>query len=187
MNTCNISQFLPIQRNDGLSYFLLVAKRVIRILRRRKTATVGQEGEDLSSSSVDVVDGVNGAEVVDTGVELYNRLSISAPKASLEAALSYANLVHDGDAGVLGLLVKLHHGRRHVAGGDDILLVANGRLDDGSVERVRDQADDDVVLGNGGIEGLFVVDVERDGRGQLDALGELLCAFERSAGWGLIS
>lgn len=48
---------------------------------------------------------------------------------------------------------------------------------------VGDEADDDVVLGNGGIEGLVVVDVEGDGRGQLDAGRELLCAFEGSAGW----
>lgn len=101
----------------------------------------------------------------------------------METAPTYANLVHDGDTSVLGLLVKLQHSRRHVASGDDILLVSDGRLDDGGVKSVRDQADDQIVLSDGSIEGLFVVDVERDGSGQLNALGELLGAFESSAGW----
>lgn len=63
-----------------------------------------------------------------------------------------------------------------------MLLVSDGRLDDGGVVGVGDQADDQVVLGNGSIEGLFVVDVEGDGRGKVDTLGELLCLFESSAG-----
>lgn len=63
-----------------------------------------------------------------------------------------------------------------------MLLVSDGRLDDGGVVGVRDQANDQVVLGDGSIEGLFVVDIEGDGRGKVDALGELLCLFESSAG-----
>lgn len=63
-----------------------------------------------------------------------------------------------------------------------MLLVSDGGLDDGGVVGVRDQADDQVVLGNGSIESLFVVDVEGDGRGKVDALGELLCFLESSAG-----
>lgn len=130
---------------------------------------------------MDIVDGVNGAEVVDTGVKLYN---LSASFHHPNTSTTYTNLVHDGDAGILGLLVKLHHGRGDVAGGDDILLISDGGLDDGGVVCVGDQANDQVVLGNGSIESLFVVDVEGDGSGKLDALGELLGTFESSAGWG---
>ena len=95
---------------------------------------------------------------------------------------TYANLVHDGDTSSLGLLVELPHGGRDVAGGDHILLVADGRLDDEGVESVRDQADDKVMLGNFGIEGLLVTDVERDRGREVDALGELLGGPEGSAG-----
>lgn len=63
-----------------------------------------------------------------------------------------------------------------------MLLVSDGRLNDGGVVGVGDQADDQVVLGDGSIESLFIVDVEGDGRGKVDALGELLCLFESSAG-----
>lgn len=93
-----------------------------------------------------------------------------------------ANLVHDRDARILALLVELHHGRRHVAGGDDMLLLADSGLDDSGVERVGDQADDEVVLGDLRVEGLLVGDVERDGVGVLDAGRERLGVLQSPAG-----
>ena len=93
-----------------------------------------------------------------------------------------ADLVHDGDARLLSLLVELHHGRRDVAGGDDVLLGPDGGLDDGGVPGVGDQADDKVVLGNLGVEGGVVGDVDRDGRGAPDAGGEGLGGLEGPAG-----
>jgi hypothetical protein len=92
------------------------------------------------------------------------------------------NLVHDGDTRGLGLLVQLEHGRRDVARRDNILLVADGRLDDGGVEGVGDQADDKIVLSNLSVESLVVGYVERDGVSILDTLGELLSAGEGAAG-----
>lgn len=86
--------------------------------------------------------------------------------------LTEADLVHDSDAGILALLVKLHHGRRDVAGGNDILLLADSGLDDGSVVSVWDQGDDEVVLGNLSVESLVVADIESDGRGTLGTGGE---------------
>lgn len=62
-----------------------------------------------------------------------------------------------------------------------MLLLTDGRLDDGGVESVRDQADDQVMLSNLSIEGLVVGDVEGDGVGILDALRERLCGLECSA------
>lgn len=64
-----------------------------------------------------------------------------------------------------------------------MLLVADGRLDDGSVVGVGDQADDEVVLGHLGVEGLLVADVDGGRRGVLDALGELLGRLEGPAGY----
>lgn len=52
----------------------LVAERVVGILGGGKTTTVGEEGEDLAASLVDLVDGLDGVQVVDTGVKLQNDL-----------------------------------------------------------------------------------------------------------------
>lgn len=41
-----------------------------------------------------------------------------------------------------------------------MLLLADGRLDDGGVEGVGDERDDNVDLGDLGVEGLSIVDVE---------------------------
>lgn len=94
------------------------------------------------------------------------------------------NLIHDGNASILALLVQLHHGRRDVAGRDDILLVADTRLDNEVVEDVRDQADDQIMLGHLGVEGLLVTNVDGNGAGVLDALDELLGGLEGSASCG---
>lgn len=93
-----------------------------------------------------------------------------------------ANLVHDGDAGGLGLGVELLHGRRDVAGGDDVHLLADGGLDDLRVEGVRDKADDEVMLANLSVQRLLIVDVQRDGVGVGDADRERLGRRERAAG-----
>lgn len=44
------------------------------------------------------------------------------------------NLVHDGDTGLLALLIKLHHGGADIAGRDNVLLGADGGLDNHGVE-----------------------------------------------------
>lgn len=62
-----------------------------------------------------------------------------------------------------------------------MLLLSDGRLDDGGVEGVGDQADDEVVLRKLGVQGLVVGDIERDGDGVLDTDGERLGGFESSA------
>jgi hypothetical protein len=89
---------------------------------------------------VDLVNGKDSRQVVDTGVK--------------------TDLVHDSDTSLLGGGIELHHGGRDVGGCDDILLLADGRLDDGGVECVGDQADDNVNLGDFSVEGLVVVDIE---------------------------
>lgn len=91
------------------------------------------------------------------------------------------NLIHDSDSGILALLVQLHHGRGNVAGGHHILLVSNSRLDDGGMESVRDQADDQVMLGDLGIQRLGVSNVERNRRRELHASGKTLGSLEGSA------
>ena len=124
--------------------------------------------------------------MVNTGV--YRKVSYQSSKTTVsiprESGRTKTNLVHDGDAGVLGRLVELHHLGRDVAGGDDVLLGADGGLDDGGVPRVGDQADDEVVLGHLGVEGRGVRDVDGDGRGALDAHDEVLGGLEGPAGCG---
>lgn len=68
-----------------------------------------------------------------------------------------------------------------------MLLLSDGRLDDGSVKGVRDQADDKVVLGELGIQGLVVGNIERDGSGILNAGRERLGRFEGPACCGSVS
>lgn len=63
-----------------------------------------------------------------------------------------------------------------------MLLLADGRLDNGGVEGVGDQANDKVVLGDLGVEGLRVGNIERDGGGVLDADRESFGGLEGSAG-----
>lgn len=100
---------------------------------------------------------------------------------------AYTNLVHDGDASILGGLVELEHGGGDVAGSDDMLLLADSRLDDGSVESVGDQADDEVVLGDFGVKGLVVVDIEGNSLGELDAVSEGLGGLDVSASCNLLA
>lgn len=98
----------------------------------------------LSSSLVNSVNKLNGVEVVQSGVQ--------------------PSLVHDGNTGVDALLVQFHHRVRNVRSGNDVLLEFDRRLDDVGVEGVRDEGDDEIVGGNGCVEGSFVRDVNRDGR-----------------------
>ena len=51
-----------------------------------------------------------------------------------------------------------------------MLLVSDGGLDDCCVEGVGNQADDEIVLGYLGVEGLLIGNVEGDRVGILDAL-----------------
>lgn len=97
--------------------------------------------------------------------------------------LTQANLIHNGDASLLAGLVELHHGGGDVAGGDDMLLLTDGRLNDGGVEGIRDQADDEVMLGNLSIQSLVISDVQGDGSGTLCASNERLGGLESSAGY----
>jgi hypothetical protein len=62
-----------------------------------------------------------------------------------------------------------------------MLLLSDGRLDDDGVEGVGDQADDKVVLGELGVQGLVVGDIERDGGGIFDTGRERLGGFESPA------
>jgi len=64
-----------------------------------------------------------------------------------------------------------------------MLLLANGRLDDGRVEGIGDQADDQVVLGDLGVQGTVVGDIEGDGGGILDTSRERFRVLESSASW----
>lgn len=64
-----------------------------------------------------------------------------------------------------------------------MLLLGNGSLDDGGVECVWDQADDDSDLANLVLEGSLIGDIEGDGVAVLQAFTELLGRVEGSTGW----
>lgn len=92
------------------------------------------------------------------------------------------DLVHDRNAGVLALLVQGLHNITDVARRHNVLLVADGALDDIGVEGVGDEGDDEIDLGHCGIESLGVGDVEGDRVCIGDALTELLGGLEGTAG-----
>ena len=123
---------------------------------------------DLSASLVNVVDGLDRVQVVDSGVK--------------------ANLVHNDDASLLDLWLELLHRIRDVRGGDHVLLVLDGGLDDIDVVDVGDERDDKIVLGNQCVERGRVLDVDLL---NLDLAAELrgkcFCVGERSGscGWSV--
>lgn len=72
----------------------LVTERVVRVLGSGQTTTVGPETGDLAAGLVHLIDSLDSIQVVQTRIQ--------------------ANLVEDGDAGVLGGLIQLLHGWRDV-------------------------------------------------------------------------
>lgn len=68
-----------------------------------------------------------------------------------------------------------------------MLLGLDGGLDDEGVEGVGNEGDDKVVLADLLLERIGVGDVEGDGAGVLEALGEGFGAVKGTAGcWGLV-
>lgn len=108
-----------------------------------------------------LLDGLDGVEVVDSWVQ--------------------TDLVHDCDAGVLCSLIQLKHGWRDIGSGDNVLLLADGRLDNSGMESVWDEGNDQVVFADSGVQSLLVGDIEGDWGSVLDAFGELLCALKGTA------
>lgn len=68
-----------------------------------------------------------------------------------------------------------------------MLLDLDGGLNDGGVEGVGDERDDEVVLADLLLEGVRVGDIEGDRRGVLKAFGELLGGLERAAGYAVLA
>jgi len=138
----------------------LVTQWVVRVLGGGETTAVGEEGLDLTTSLVDLVNGLDGVQVVDTRVQ--------------------TNLVEDNDAGLLGLVLKLKHGRGDVRSGDNVLLLSNGRLDNSGVVSVGDQGNNKIGLGNSGVKSSLVLNIKRNGLG--DITSEFLGLGKSTAG-----
>lgn len=68
-----------------------------------------------------------------------------------------------------------------------MLPLANGRFDDGGMECIRDEADDQIVFSDFEVQSVVVSDVDRDGIGILDTRGERFGGFESPAGCREIS
>jgi hypothetical protein len=88
------------------------------------------------------------------------------------------DLVHNCDSCILALLIKLQHSRRDIRSGNDVFQLSYSRFDNGSMIRVWDQTDDQVVLCDLSIEGLLIANIERYWVGKLNTFGELFCRFE---------
>lgn len=123
----------------------LVTQWVIRVFGSRETTAVRKKALDLTTSLVNFVNGLDSVKVIDTRVQ--------------------TDFVKDNDSGLLGFGLKLKHGRAGVRSGDDVLLVSDGRLDNMGVIDIGNQRDDEVVLSDFSVKGLFVIDVKRDGLG----------------------
>jgi len=100
---------------------------------------------DLSTFLVDLIDCLDGVQVVNTGVE--------------------TDFIQNHDSGGLGFLVEGTHGRGYVAGGHNVCLSLNRGLDDGSVEDVRNKGNDEVMFGNSGVQSSGIVDIDRHSSG----------------------
>lgn len=72
----------------------LVAQRIVRVLGSGETTAVGEERGDLASGGVDLLDGLNSVQVVNTRVQ--------------------TDLVHNRDASLLAVLLQLLHSGRDV-------------------------------------------------------------------------
>lgn len=97
--------------------------------------------------------------------------------------LTQADLVHDSDTSLLALGVELLHSGRNIGGGDNILLGADSRLDDGGVESVGDQRDDQVDLLHGLVESGIIADIKGDGLGVLEVASEGLGTLKGTASY----
>ena len=111
---------------------------------------------------MDLVNGLDGVEVVDTRVK--------------------TNLVHDNNASLLGSGVELAHRRANVASGDDVGLALDSGLDDIGVVGVGDERDDEVVLSDSLLKSGGVRDIEGN-RGRVAKIAnEILCGLQGTAG-----
>ncbi|KAH3667614.1 hypothetical protein OGATHE_003137 [Ogataea polymorpha] len=130
----------------------LVSQRIVRIFWCWKTTTVRQERGDLTTGLVDLVDGLDGVQVVDTWVQ--------------------ADLVHHDNAGLLDGWLQLSQSRRDVGGGDDVgVLRLDCSPDDGSVVDVWNQRDDNIVLIDLSVQSILVSNVQRQ------CVGNRACQF----------
>lgn len=112
---------------------------------------------------MDFVNRLDGVQVVNTGVQ--------------------ANLVEHNDACIFGSLIELPHGGADIAGGDDMGLALDSGLDHLCVVGVRNQGDNEIVVGDGLAESFFVVDVERDGIGVGEVGSQSLSTGQSAAGY----
>jgi hypothetical protein len=93
------------------------------------------------------------------------------------------DLVHNNDSGVLGLLLESLHGGRNVRSGDNVLLVPDSALNNSSVVDVRNEGNHEVTVGDGGIEGSSIGNVNGDGLGTSEVGSHLLGGLESSASY----
>lgn len=125
------------------------------------------EDADLATLLVDLADGLDGVQVIDTRVK--------------------TNLVHNDNTSLLRLLIELSDSRGNVAGSHNVGLAFDGGLNDGGVVGVGDERDDEVVGGNFALEVSGGVNVKGDGARVRKAVDQALGGRERPAGYRTIN
>ncbi len=123
--------------------------------------------------------------MVDSGVELDTFLTQLRSEIA-EKCVTHTDLVHDGDASIFRLLLKLEHSWGDIASSNNILLVSNRRLYDGGMVCIGDQANDEIVLGHSGVQSLVIRNVYRDRARKLDTFRQFPSAIKRPAGWKIL-
>lgn len=90
-NLCGVSQG---EKDTAAAPRELVTEWVTAVLWRWETTTVAEEACDLAAGLMDLVNGLDSVQVIDTRIK--------------------SNLVHDSNASLLGCTIQLHHGGRNV-------------------------------------------------------------------------
>lgn len=110
---------------------------------------------------MDLVDGLDSVEMVDTRIE--------------------TNLIHDNNPCLLDFSFQLPDGRADVAGGHNVGLALDGSFDDIDVVSVWNERDDEVVFCNSLFKRRGVVYIEGDSCGSWKFCGEGLGALQSTA------
>lgn len=125
------------------------------------------EDADLATLLVDLTDGLDSIQMIDTRVK--------------------TDLVHNDDTSLLRLLVELSDSRGNVAGSHNVGLALDGGLDDGGVVGIGDERDDEVMSSNFALEISSGVNVKGDGARVRKAIDQALGGRERPAGYTTIN
>mmetsp|Transcript_28540 Transcript_28540/g.71735 ORF Transcript_28540/g.71735 Transcript_28540/m.71735 type:complete len:279 (-) Transcript_28540:87-923(-) len=168
VETCSVQ---TSQQNTTRSPAELVAERIVVVDRSRQTTTVAEEGDHLAAVGVGLIDDTLRTHVVGARVQ--------------------ATLVHEQHTSLAGAIGQRTHGIAHVAGGQEVLAVAQRHLGQQRMVHVGQHADAGIVVSHqlletGQIVGRAHIQLHCSGGtgigGALEA-AQLLCLAESARGY----